>query len=197
MPRKKTPPIAVIRRLDQIRMLASGVRQEILDALQASGPLTARQLARLLGRAPDSLYYHLKKLVSVDLVRHRKPGPKERNSEARFELPSGPWHIQYDVDDPESVSAMARVVVTLLRVTGRNYRRALAFKGIVPYGPKRNVSSGRTIGWVTEEELAAINAKTQEILEILQKSKPPPDSRLVGFTHAITLLREDGPEDWG
>jgi DNA-binding transcriptional ArsR family regulator len=197
MARKDGPHIDVVGRLDQIQTLASAVRQEIMDTLQASGPLTVRQLARLLGRPPDSLYYHLKKLIAVDLVREKEESKSDGGGEAKFELPFGLWQIHYDVGDPESISAMARVVSTLLRVTDRDYRRALAYEEIVPHGPDRNVWGGRSVGWVTEHELVIINAKIQQILEILKKRQRPENSRLVAFTHAITLLhpgQEPGTE---
>ncbi len=193
MARKRGPHIEIVQRLDQIQTLASGVRQEIMDALQASGPLTVRQLARLLDRPADSLYYHLRRLIAVDLVREEKSRGSKDGGEARFELPFSLWQLRYDVRDPESMSAMARVVSTLLRVTDRDYRRALAFEEIVPHGPNRNVWGGRSIGWVTEDDLVAINGKIMEILEILKQNRQPKDGRLIGFTHAITLLHP-GPD---
>jgi DNA-binding transcriptional ArsR family regulator len=195
MAKKGGPRIHIVRRLDQLQILASAVRQEIMDALQASGPLTVRQLARLLGRPADSLYYHLKKLIAADLVREEKSRGSGGGGEARFGLPFGPWHIHYDLKDPESLSAMARVVTTLLRVTDRDYRRALAFEDIVPHGPNRNVWGGRSIGWVTEDDLAAINGKVMEILDILKQGKRSKESRLMGFTHAVTLLHPGSERD--
>jgi hypothetical protein len=90
---------------------------------------------------------------------------------------------------------MARVVTTLLRVTDRDYRRALAFEDIVPHGPNRNVWGGRSIGWVTEDDLAAINGKVMEILDILKQGKRSKESRLMGFTHAVTLLHPGSESD--
>ena len=67
---KKQParPLFPVRERAQIEALASPARQEVADGLQAIGPCSIADLADLLGRAPDSLYYHVRKLEKVGLV---------------------------------------------------------------------------------------------------------------------------------
>ena len=58
-------PIAEPR---QIRALASPVRQDILDAVVAIGPCTVAELAAALGKPPDAMYYHIRRLLAVRLL---------------------------------------------------------------------------------------------------------------------------------
>ena len=52
----------------QLRTLVSQRRLEIIDRLVAAGPLSAKELARLVGAQPSALYHHLQQLVRVGLV---------------------------------------------------------------------------------------------------------------------------------
>src|SRR5262245_46892405 len=46
----------VVSRADQLRALRSPLRQEIIDAVAASGPRSVAELAEILGRPADALY---------------------------------------------------------------------------------------------------------------------------------------------
>ena len=47
---------AIVSRLDQMRVLASPVRQEMLDALTRMGAVSLAELGAVLGRPADGLY---------------------------------------------------------------------------------------------------------------------------------------------
>ena len=68
----------LITRLAQIRALASPVRQEIIDAVSAMGPVSIAELARTLGRRPSALYFHFAKLEKLGFVVRRRPGSVRR-----------------------------------------------------------------------------------------------------------------------
>ena len=76
-----------IRRTEQIEALASPVRQEIVDALQVSGACPIAEVAAQLGRAPDSLYYHVRHLERVGLVVRRGVRRNGQRDEALFGVP--------------------------------------------------------------------------------------------------------------
>lgn len=59
-----------------VRALAEPTRMAILNAL-ADGPMSVKDLAGRLGRAPDRLYYHLRRLEEHGLV-EATDGPGER-----------------------------------------------------------------------------------------------------------------------
>src|SRR5689334_1813461 len=115
-----------IRRREQIAALASPVRQEIVDMVQASGPLSVAELAGLLGRPADGLYYHVKALAKVGLLVERA-GRGVRNgrgrTEAVFAVP-GRLRLAYRPKDPENVAGIKRAAAAMLRVTGRTFAEA-------------------------------------------------------------------------
>ena len=61
-------PVFRVTTPHQIRVLMAPVRMEIVEALMALGSSSARRLAEYLGRAPESLYYHLKLLRGIGIV---------------------------------------------------------------------------------------------------------------------------------
>ena len=55
---------SVVERVEQIALLASPARQEIVDTIEAlGGEAAVAELAAQLGRSSDGLYYHLRHLV--------------------------------------------------------------------------------------------------------------------------------------
>ena len=168
----------LITAASQIRALASPTRQDIVDILESSGPCTVAELARLLGRRPDSLYFHLRFLCAAGLVIERRA---TTNSVAprgqRFDVRGRPIRILYRPGDRAKVRAVTRVVATMLRTADRNFRRAFLVAGSAPPPPRtsgnrRNVWGGRSTGWLNERELRRVNALIVE-LTMLLKRKPP------------------------
>ncbi|HEX9894062.1 MAG TPA: helix-turn-helix domain-containing protein [Gemmatimonadales bacterium] len=68
--RSRRGPAAVytVRRLDQLRMLASPIRLRLLEAF-AAGPCTTKQAATALRLAPTRLYHHTRALEKAGLIR--------------------------------------------------------------------------------------------------------------------------------
>src|ERR1043166_5091224 len=58
----------LIRDRNRIVTLASPVRLSIVHTLEGIGPCSVATLARVLGVAPDSLYYHLRLLERRGLI---------------------------------------------------------------------------------------------------------------------------------
>ena len=71
----------VIRGKKQLACLAAAARQEIFDVLEQRGTVSVAELAAVLGRPADGLYFHLRALTRAGLVRqagHRtRSGRKE------------------------------------------------------------------------------------------------------------------------
>src|SRR5262245_35684610 len=78
----------------QLRLLASPVRQEIVDVLESAGARSVAELGALLGRPADALYHHLRRLVAVGLVEveRRQVG---RHAFAVYDLRERPVRISY------------------------------------------------------------------------------------------------------
>ena len=69
----------LIESADQIAMLASPTRMEIVMTLEAlASPTTVAELAAEMGRPADGLYYHLRALVSSGLLEEHTEAGDQR-----------------------------------------------------------------------------------------------------------------------
>src|SRR5258705_200032 len=74
-----------IRTVRRIALLASAVRQDILDSVDAIGPCSVAELARVLGRSPHGLYHHLKRLERARLIKLRRTRGADGRSRVALE----------------------------------------------------------------------------------------------------------------
>lgn len=164
----------------QIRCLASPIRQEIVDAVAATGPLSIADLARHLGRAADGLYFHVRALARVGLLIEQSSVRRGKRFAAVFDVPARPLVIE---KTPARATSIGRVVASALRLAARDTNRALKNRTISTQGPYRTLSAGRVKGWLSATDRKRINALLDELLMILRSARPGPGRLLHAFTY--------------
>lgn len=180
------PRSYLIKRDEQMAVAVSPVRQEILDALAASGPSSAAEIAARLGRPADALYHHLRLLTRVGLVVEHS----HRRTTYRTEVVYAPvgmarrFTAHIDPRSPRSMKSWEQAVATLLRLGIGDFRRALGGSSIVTEGETRNLWCGRIKAYLTAEQLARANGMMDELFGLLAKGRPTPSAKL----YAVTCL---------
>ncbi len=193
MARPSPIPTPAVRTPAQVRAIASPVRQEILDAVEAAGPSTIAEIAVALARRPDGLYFHIRALEKARLLRRVGTRGEGRSEAAVFDVPARPVRIDYAT--PRGRAArLGPALDALLRLARRDTRRALACPNAVAHGPRRDLWVARVRGRVTPEELARVNALLEECSSILRESRAGADGRPVALAFALTPLMETVPE---
>jgi DNA-binding transcriptional ArsR family regulator len=174
-----------IRDLQQIRALASPMRQAIVDALEAMGPCSVAELAELLDTPADGLYYHLRILKARHLVAEvAEPGPAR--VQAVSDAGDSPMQVRYDPASRAHAAAVTRLVGSMLREALRSFRAAFR-PGVVVEGPRRSLWAGRRTAWLTGEELEEVNARIEWLLGFLAERRTRgPEGRLYSFTFAVS-----------
>jgi predicted ArsR family transcriptional regulator len=185
MPRRPPYPITDPR---QIAALGSPARQEVVDGLQALGPSSIAELGASLGRAPDSLYYHVRALEKVGLVVRagtRTAGPRP---EALYDVP-GKLALDHEPGSRRERDSLARLVASALRIGERDFRRALA-EGRARHrrGPQRNAWGGRMKGWLTPEELAEARTHLAALSELFARGQRRRGAELAAFSFVLAPL---------
>ncbi len=118
MPSSKFPAIFLIDDPAQIKALQSPMRQEIVDALTTLGPSSIQAISEHLGRAADSLYFHVKKLVKVKLVQCVEKRREGRNEWAIYAVPGRHARIVYQPKVARSIKKIvARALSAIQHVT--------------------------------------------------------------------------------
>ena len=173
-----------IREPTQLRSLGSPVRQEILDALAAAGESSTADLAALLGRRPQALYYHLRALERVGLVRRSGSRRNGKSDAVLYSVPAPRMVIEYRFGSRPFATDMARTARSLLRLSERDFLRALRSPAAVAEGPRRNLLVSRAKARLTGEQLERVNALFTGVLERLAKSQ----GQREGALHAVTLV---------
>ncbi|HUE01192.1 MAG TPA: helix-turn-helix domain-containing protein [Bryobacteraceae bacterium] len=168
----------------QIRVLASPVRQDILDTVDAAGPCSVAQLARLLGMRADGLYYHIRCLSQAGLLKVASAKNKRGRREARLEVGRYQW-IKYRPSSAANRNAVVRVAGAMLRNARRQFARAFHPDIAAISGPKRNLWAARARAFLSPDDLKRLNILLAELLDLFDPSARPPDS---GALHEITFV---------
>jgi predicted transcriptional regulator len=110
----------------ELEALISPVRVEVVEQLQAGGPASVGEIAAALGRSPHSLYYHVRLLESVGIVKHRHTRRVGKRDESVYALAAERIEIQRAPWSPAKGAAFARAAAAILRRAERNMRAASA-----------------------------------------------------------------------
>jgi len=158
------------------------MRQELLDVLEAAGPSSISELAERLGRAADSLYFHVRELVRVGLVLEVERRKVGRHVFVVYDLVGRPLRI----DRSKARRAdLQSVIAGILRLATRDYQRGLADPATVPDGPARNHWGARVRGWLDAGEVARANELLEELSELIREGHPGPGRQPVALAWVL------------
>lgn len=158
-----------IRSAAQVRALVSPARQEIIDALDAAGPCSVSALATLIGRAPDGLYFHLRRLESCGLIKECGRTQQGRHSWAMYDVADRPVRLDYDALPTDSVAA---VIAAAMRLGIRDFKRAMRKGGVTVRGNDRDLWGARIKGWITPANIRRINELLNELRTLMHNRGP-------------------------
>lgn len=168
-----------------ITLLASPVRQEIVDTLAAMGDASAAELALELGRHVDGLYYHLKLLCKAKLVVElRANGEDER----RYHLAGNraqPLRLAYHAAGDSHLKALRKFVHGLVQIAENDFVEALEMPGVVVQGPRRQLWAARNKGWLSSAELGEVNALLERLCELMSQQRSDERNQLLSCTFAL------------
>lgn len=175
----------------QIELLASPVRQEVVDTLaMLGGRATVAELSDQLGRHADGLYYHLRRLVLGGLLLEE---PASGATERVYVLAgdySGPLRLRYCRNKPNNLSAVLRYVGGLLKVTASDFKAALAMPGVKLNGNRRQLWAARSKGWVNATDLEEINALLERLCELTSQTRRPDRSMLISLAFVFSPVAQ-------
>jgi len=168
-----------IERADQLEALRSPARLDLLDTVSAIGPCSVAEVSVRLGAKRESLYFHVKRLEAVGLLRVVEHRPTARRREAVYDTPSRELVV-----DTTDVDACVRIAEANVRQTRRSL--APAFRsGARTEGPARELQVARIKGWLGESELVRANALLDELHALLRRGRPREGADLFTLTTAL------------
>jgi predicted transcriptional regulator len=178
----KRQPHVMISRPEQLRALISPVRQELVDVLSRMGAASLAEIATVLGRPADGLYYHVRLLVRVGLVFRAGSRNHAGRPEALFRAIAPQLALPYKTSPKSHVRAVTAIVASMLRLGTRDFRRASSRPGYRFRGSRRELWALRTTGWLAPGEVKDVNTR------ILALSRAVSQPKARGKLYAITIL---------
>jgi DNA-binding transcriptional ArsR family regulator len=166
----------------QLRALASPARQELVDLLARTGPATAGELGRLIGRPADGLYYHLRALERAGLIASGIARPRGGRGERVFRAAHREPALRHDPGSEGNSRAVAAIVAAMLRLGIRDFRKACASADVRTHGPRRELWALRVTGRLSPGELANANRRMRDLRDTLGRR------RVKGDLYAVTIL---------
>ncbi|PPT75688.1 transcriptional regulator [Xanthomonas arboricola] len=181
----RTSPRHLVSRPEQVRLLSSPVRQEIVDTLASlGGAASTAELAEQLGRPADGLYYHLRELVAGDLLTE----VMEAGGERVFRLAgegAGPVRLVYDLAPRGNADELARFARSLLQVAQQDFEAALEVEGVITEGKKRELWVSRNKGWLSDRDLQEVNVLLERLSELTSQPRAEGRNRLTSLAFAL------------
>lgn len=169
-----------------IEVLASPVRQEIVDTLAAlGGQITAAELALQLGRHVDGLYYHLKVLSRTGLITESADGDDEGR---RYALPGASTRalrLAYRPGSEAGKQALRKFSRGLLRVAQQDFDDALDVPGVVTEGNARQLWAARNKAWLSPDDVVEANALLQRLCELMSQPRTPERKHMLSCSFVL------------
>jgi len=179
--------------------LRSPLRLEILGLFTGGVPLAIADMARLMGRTPGSLYYHVDLLERARLLKRTGTRPKGKRWEALFFPAASRFELEAEKGGA-SADLARKTVASAFRMAERDFAAALARGDCVTEGPGRNALAARLHLRVSRELLAAINRHVDAFDALLRAEaernpEPAPEDQHLSLTIALLPLRGRGRRD--
>ncbi len=179
-----------VRDRAQLRALASPVRQQVLQALGAIEPCTAKELAAHLGRKPVSLYYHLRALQEVGLVVEQERRPTARRSEAVYRAVAKKLRVEAEKPRGATLQSLKKLGGGILRRALRLHDAALDAGEVGGGDDRRHVLGQKTVR-LSPAGRRRVNRKIRELLDLIDEEH----GRGRGEFHTLTVHL--APDDRG
>jgi len=176
----------VIRDIAAVRLLASPLRQAILDFIVASGPTTVAELSARFARPADRLYYHVRLLLRAGLLVPMRTTGDVGRSGAQFDVPGRPMVLEYAAGSAHR-RALTRVADALLRTARRDFAREAHQAANRVDGARRELWAGRTEALLEPEEIEALNTHLTGIINLMGRTHGRPSSRAREFQFSWVL----------
>jgi len=167
----------------EMAAVASPARQEIVDVLMQMGKASVTEIARTLGRPPDSLYYHVRALERAGLVVQAGSRGRGRRREAVYRTDAPELTLRYDPSSAANVRGTVRIIDSMLRLTGRDFRRGYRAGHAVVEGPRREIWAIRATGWLTPAMIQDVNRRMRDLKNVVAKR-----GNRAGRLYAITMV---------
>ena len=150
------------------------------------GTVSLAELGAVLGRPADGLYYHVRALARLGLVRRTGSRKRGRHAEGLFRAVAPVFAIRYPDSPARRTRTVSPIVAAMLRLGIRDFRHALGDGQTRFEGPEREVWALRSTGWLSAPQLRRVNRLIGELSR--STAQRGPARRLYAVTVVLAPL---------
>ncbi len=159
----------VVRRADQRAALTSPLRLEILEHFLVAGPAAVDEVAARMGRAPDSLYYHVRMLTKVGLLRPRGSRKSGKRDKKLYAVVAPRIELSVRPGSASSTESTLKTMASAFRMAEREMRASLESGRFEEQGRYRDFYPGRMRSDLSRAALAEVNRHLKAIEDIFAR----------------------------
>ncbi len=152
----------------ELRVVRSVICHRIIAVMERTGPCSVGKLAHAMHRRADGLYFHVRKLVEIGLVRHVGHHRPATRPEAVYDLVADHIVVDPNVRTPGFLRALAAMYATSIRVAAERTRAAALQTGNVRAGRGRSLMVKRFQVSLGADALAELNERLDELSDFLR-----------------------------
>jgi DNA-binding transcriptional ArsR family regulator len=174
----------------QLQVLASPGREEIVDVVALIGPCSITELAAVLGRSRNSLYYHVRALRDCGLLIEMRRSGEGKKMTAYYDPPGRPFAVHFDLSTKERKRAVVALARARIRTAARGFERACRPGAVKVDGPYRDLWATHLKGWLSDEELKEANELFARLIHLIGRSarKSVQDKKSYEFTFVLAPI---------
>ena len=180
-----------------LSVLASPVRNAIIEVLLRDGRSSIAGIAARLDRSPESLYHHMQRLRSIGVVRVAERRKATRQVERMYELTVNDFRIDYSNRSAPFRKALKRSARMMLRSARSEVEQAIDAPPL-PGGTTPRHLLGRDLVHLSERSLQALHDRLTELHEWLGRVDGRVDDAgdlcVVSLTQVVAVLPSQSPE---
>lgn len=178
----------IVRSPEQLELLASPLRQQILAAAAELGDCSIAELAAYLGTPADMLYYHVRKLSKAGLLLSQGKRSAARRDEENFRAPGSDIRLEYGLTSERTIDAIQQATAALLRLAQRDFEQGTRDPRATTKGRARNLRSGRSTAWLSREQLHELDALLGQIDELFARTPPERGKQMHAFSFVLAPI---------
>jgi DNA-binding MarR family transcriptional regulator len=175
---------------DQLALLTSARRHDMIDRLASAGPMSIKQLAEQIGAKPSALYHHVERMLAVGLIVEAGSRVVRRKREQLYATPAPRMRLNRALAEERHPAIMRDIVASLTRQMARDFDKGGRAPVRIVDGADKNYGFFRLVGRPSPAQLARLNVCLLEIAEILWKGDDPA-APLIGLGWVMAPLDAD------
>ena len=181
-------PDCLVSTVAQMEALTSPVRHQIHLAMEMLGACSVNELAARMGRVPETLYYHVRRLEKVGILEQVGSRVVSNREEAIYQLKGKRLRVDPSRTTPRFLKARAKGCGALLRFALRAFERALERKGTRQLLPKQGLRIHQMTVRLSTANVAELSERLDSVESFLAEADEPTGEDMYVITFATAPL---------